>query len=267
MHAVGNNTALAKLTDKQLSDWGPSAEEGFGSYPAGFQPVAVVGASSLNPIAYSDGFTGTPYILAKAKDLVVVPRAGAASPPPPMGATPLACAKPCATVLILGSALNTASPINEKIRAELLGFGTKVATDAEWAAMSTADFASYLAIVIPDASDKTASVLGAAAANKAVWGPAVSGNAIVMGANPVANGGASLITAGIAFATDVNGTGLYVCLSDFYTSGEERPVDLLSYFGTFTAGPPGGAGNNAHLGEHCWAVALLAAFVGTTCCI
>lgn len=63
-----------------------------------------------------------------------------------------------------------------------LGYTVKAVTEAEWATMSTADFAAFKAIVIadPDCSSDPTDVAFLASSNK-VWGPAVQGNIVLIG--------------------------------------------------------------------------------------
>ena len=63
-----------------------------------------------------------------------------------------------------------------------LGYSTKVATPAEWAAMTTADFAKFRAIVVPDPHCGTVSSIKFLEDSKDRWSPAVTGNIILIGA-------------------------------------------------------------------------------------
>lgn len=63
-----------------------------------------------------------------------------------------------------------------------LGMTAKVVTETDWRAMTTADFASYKAIVLADPScsgDPT--ILQFLVDTKNVWGPAVEGNMVLIG--------------------------------------------------------------------------------------
>jgi hypothetical protein len=65
---------------------------------------------------------------------------------------------------------------------EVDGFTAKVVTEAEWRAMSTADFAAFKAIILSDpmgSSDTT--ILQFLEDTKAVWSPAILGNMILIG--------------------------------------------------------------------------------------
>jgi hypothetical protein len=66
--------------------------------------------------------------------------------------------------------------------AAALGFTSKTVTEAEWRAMTTADFAAFKAIIIGDnfgSSDVT--LIQFLADTKNVWGPAVTGNIVIHG--------------------------------------------------------------------------------------
>jgi hypothetical protein len=132
-----------------------------------------------------------------------------------------------------------------------VGLTPEVVTDAAWAAKTTADFATYRAIVIGDPSCSSVQVPGspgvdkrppaAAAANAAVWGAAVTGNVAINGTDPVARldrGGGQLVTNSIAFAVaDASKTGAYVSLSCWYGSAvPNTPVPMLNGLGSFTVG-------------------------------
>ena len=74
---------------------------------------------------------------------------------------------------------------DEITEAAALGYTTKTVNDAEWRAMTTADFAKYKAIVIGDQYCQVdTNQLNVFADTKDVWGPAVSGNIIVIGMKP-----------------------------------------------------------------------------------
>ena len=93
-----------------------------------------------------------------------------------------------ANVLIYGPMLATAP--NEQSLAVAAGHTVTVVTAAQWNAMSTAQFASYDAIVIPDNGCSTFGGNGDPNllnlnATKAVWSPAVTGKIYLLGADAV----------------------------------------------------------------------------------
>lgn len=68
-----------------------------------------------------------------------------------------------------------------------------VVSPATWSTMTTAQFASYDAIAIPDPTCKGSggndSTIAAVIGNAATWGPAVDGNVIVIGTDEVFHSG------------------------------------------------------------------------------
>lgn len=146
------------------------------------------------------------------------------------------------SVLLYGPSLSWwMNPSVEQQKAEELGYTVTVVDAAQWAAMTTADFATYKAIVFGDqgcSMDRT--LLAPAERNAAVWSAAVTGAAVVMGVDPVAHGerGALLVRNGIAYAASGSGTGLYVSLSCYYANVSPGTfVPLLDQFGTFRVNP------------------------------
>jgi len=125
-----------------------------------------------------------------------------------------------------------------------LGFAVDVVSDATWASMTTAQFAAYSAIVLGDPTCVVGtSPVSAALANTSVWGPAVTGNLIVIGTDPVFHFEgtrpdiAQVTYNAIKFAASSapGTTGAYIGLSCYYNSlGANTPVPLLAPFGTFT---------------------------------
>lgn len=140
----------------------------------------------------------------------------------------------------------------------LAGKSAVLVTVAQWGSMTTADFASYDAIVLGDPHCRSGtSAIAAAMANKNVWGPAVTGNVILIGTDTewhasFGDGNRELVTKkGIAFAADVAGkTGAFITLSCYYHgTAANTPVpllDTLSSFGNFTMRGVG-CFNNAHI--------------------
>jgi hypothetical protein len=142
------------------------------------------------------------------------------------------------SILIYGPSL-LGAPDNEQTLATAAGHTVTVANAATWSSMTSAQFASFDAIVFGDPScSGSPGVLAAAEANKATWSAAVRGNVVVIGSDPVLHqfqGSANTLTTNaINFAAGGGGTGLYVSLSCYYAgSPANTPVSLLSEFGTF----------------------------------
>jgi cysteine-rich repeat protein len=119
--------------------------------------------------------------------------------------------------------------------ATTLGFTTQTVTEAEWKSMTTQQFAQYKAIIIADefgSSDLTMIQFLADTAN--TWGPAITGNIILLGADPSNHGKTVLIDNSIQFAVAGQGTGFYFALSQMYDQIAVSNVPALSYFGNFT---------------------------------
>jgi hypothetical protein len=166
-------------------------------------------------------------------------------------------------VLILDSTVSGGINSAESTDAQGLGFGVDVVTDPTWAAMTTAQFASYRAIVIGDPTCGDNTNWAAASANTAVWGPAVNGNVITNGTDPVFHGpshpgGFTLVQKSIAFATAQPGTtGFYADLSCWAPSAG-TPVDILN------AVEPGWTAGSAGCGDNISVVATNAILAGLT---
>lgn len=62
-----------------------------------------------------------------------------------------------------------------------LGLTARVVTDAQWSAMTTADFAQFKAIIIGDCGCTDRTLYDILTSTSAAWGPAVRGNIILIG--------------------------------------------------------------------------------------
>jgi PKD repeat protein len=147
------------------------------------------------------------------------------------------------TVLILGSTVLNGTASLEATQATALGYNVEVASDADWAAKSNADFATYKAIVLggPGCSENNPGPLAAAEANRTDWTPAVTGNVIVVGtdaqfhSNTGIEGATKLSKDSIAFAAAGTTTGAYISLNCYYGSAPPgTSVPVLDQFGPFT---------------------------------
>jgi RHS repeat-associated protein len=173
-----------------------------------------------------------------------------------------------ASTVTPGSAFNGTSESLEQAAAELDGFSVTVVDDAQWNAMTAAQFASYRVLILGDPT--CASTIGpgsAAEQNMGTWEPVVmssGGNKVLIGTDPIyhfSNGSAPnadvLVANGIAFAGAIGGaTGVYLDLSCTYDSvpaGTPVPIlDGLSSHGSgqFTAigeGSIGACGTNVNI--------------------
>jgi cysteine-rich repeat protein len=129
------------------------------------------------------------------------------------------------------------------------------ATAVQWAARTTADFATFRALILGDATCSTLSAVAAAEANAPVWAAAIDGPILVIGTDEQfhsASGGQQLASSGISFVTSgaPGKTGAYISLSCYYDSTPQNtPVPLLAPFGTFTVG-----GTNCYNDAHVVAI-------------
>ncbi|KAB5526317.1 hypothetical protein GE09DRAFT_1151025 [Coniochaeta sp. 2T2.1] len=134
-----------------------------------------------------------------------------------------------------------------------LGYTAKIASDAEWRSYTTADFAKYKAIIVPDPNCGTIDKIKFLEDTKAIWSPAVTGNVILIGTDPTyhsssRSGAIDLIDDSIRFAaSDSKGTGLYFSLSCYYDSGDITTINALSEFGTFYVRGRLACYNDAHM--------------------
>ncbi len=145
-----------------------------------------------------------------------------------------------ARVLILDTTVSGGLSSTEATRAAALGYTIDLVDAATWAGMTTADFAAYEGIILGDPNCSGMSQFQAAIDNVDVWSPAIDGNTILIGTDPVVHlsggvngtGGQALTDQGVGFALDGAGdTGLYLTLS--CSSGDPLANELLSGFGTF----------------------------------
>ena len=142
-------------------------------------------------------------------------------------------------ILIYGPRL--AGAPNEQTLAIAAGHTVTVVTAAQWTAMTTtAQFAAYDAIIIPDnACGSTGGnndflVLNA---NKAIWSPAITGKRFYMGADGTLHRMGQyqqVMTNGINFVTNPGATGLYVNFSCSFAPSGVVSVDFLSLVDVIT---------------------------------
>ncbi len=163
-----------------------------------------------------------------------------------LGAVAQAAPAPDAnSVLILDITVTGSASSLEAMAAAAAGHTVVIASDAMWSAMSAADFASYRALVLGDATCPgvgTVPWLVAPEGNRGTWGPVVNGNVIVIGTDPVFHntygspGGGVLVSNGIKFASSKpTKTGLYADLSCYYhDTAPGTPVPVLDTVGLFT---------------------------------
>jgi hypothetical protein len=165
-------------------------------------------------------------------------------------------------VLILANTVTGGSASVEATAARALGYTVELASDAAWAAKTSADFATYRALILGDATCSGVSLIAAAVANRNVWGPVVDGNVILVGTDPVFHknrDGGALTNNSVKFAAAQEGkTGMYINLSCYYDGVPAKtPLPITQPFGTFTVTGVG-CYNDAHI------VASHAALTGLT---
>jgi hypothetical protein len=160
-----------------------------------------------------------------------------------------------ADVLILDTTVAGGIMSLEAQQAISLGLTVDVVNAATWGSLSTAQFASYKAIVFGDPNCVTnTSPLAAAEANRAVWSSAVTGNVILIGTDPALHrtlaSAVALTSKGIDFAAGrADETGLYATLSCYYAgAGPGTAVPVLDRLGGFAVrGQGDGCPNAAHI--------------------
>ncbi|OJH34328.1 hypothetical protein BON30_44265 [Cystobacter ferrugineus] len=160
-------------------------------------------------------------------------------------------------VLILASTVSRGTDSVEAEVARQMGYEVTLVSDEEWRSLSTADFASYRALILGDKSCSSApGLLFAAEETRDVWGPVVDGNVIVVGSDPVYHKKTQVTFNAVQFAAAEPGkTGMYVSLSCYYFETDSpTPVPVLSPFGSFLVTgvseaecTSGGSYNDAHI--------------------
>lgn len=144
--------------------------------------------------------------------------------------------------LILGSSVQQGTAKDgsgkslEEEQAQLEGFTTTVVSDAQWDAMTAAQFKTYQLLIIGDPSTASTQYFQAALQNKDVWEPVVldsGGNRVVIGVEETGHASTPnrvrLTRQGLAFAGARPGsTGVFISLSaSYYSAPEGTPVPLL----------------------------------------
>jgi N-acetylneuraminic acid mutarotase len=153
-------------------------------------------------------------------------------------------------VLLLASTVTSGESSAEALAAKGLGYTVEVATAADWSAKTSADFATYRAIILgdPTCTSYNTAPLAEAVKNRHVWGPVVDGNVIVVGTDPVWHGKGTVTRNVVRFASAQTGkTGMYISLSCYYHYAPANTrVPVLEPFGTFTVSSVG-CYNDAHI--------------------
>ena len=178
----------------------------------------------------------------------------------------VATAANAGTVLILSTTVTGGASSREAQAAVAAGHTVEIATPAQWALKTAAQFDAYDALILGDPTcggPGTAPYIGAAEANRMIWSPVIDGNIVVIGTDEVfhhTQGGSQLTTSAVTFAADAAGkTGLMVSLSCYYhDTAPLTPIPVLDQFGTGFKASGVGCFNNAHI------VATHPALIGLT---
>ena len=157
------------------------------------------------------------------------------------------------SVLILNSTVSGGATSVEVQEVQAQGYTPVLVDDVTWGGMTTAQFASYHALVLGDPTCSGA-VPSAAVANAATWGSAINGSVVVNGTDPVYHkfqGGSELTqkTVDFALSSAAGKTGAYISLSCYYANvPAHTSVPLLDALrpGGFTVTGVG-CYNNAHI--------------------
>lgn len=129
---------------------------------------------------------------------------------------------------------------SEKDVATANGFTVVELDAAAWSTLTTADVATFKAVVLGDefCNFGSPAVLAPVESNRAVWSAAVTGNVVIMGTDPsfhrAIGGATTLMDRSLKFAAAEKGkTGLYASLSCYYADAPETTVTWLDQFGDF----------------------------------
>lgn len=123
-----------------------------------------------------------------------------------------------------------------------LGYDVTVASASAWQGMTSAQFASYNAIVFPDdGCNDDFTTFNAANQNKDVWSPVITGRMVLYAADPVFHAAVGagtpdaklqLISNALKYAASGPTTGLYVSFS-CYVEGNGQRANYLTKVGIF----------------------------------
>jgi LPXTG-site transpeptidase (sortase) family protein len=149
------------------------------------------------------------------------------------------------TVLILDTSVSGGVNSTEALQAVALGYSVEMASAAQWAAKTQAEFATYRALILGDNRCSAINSIQAAISNRSTWSPVIRGNIMLIGGDPEFHAANSTqvgisakteIRQSIGFAAaDAGKTGLYAAFGCAYASAPESGsvVDFLDQFGVF----------------------------------
>jgi hypothetical protein len=156
-------------------------------------------------------------------------------------AIPASAAPTPAKILFYGPSLTGDEPLNEAKIAQTAGYDVRIADEDKWLTFTTEDFATYDAIVVGDpACDpyENPDYMATVQATRDVWSPAVTGNVIVIGSDPMYHqrrqGAVDLTRNAMDFAASGGTTGMYFSLScNWSTVRGYHDLKVLNGFGSF----------------------------------
>jgi hypothetical protein len=164
------------------------------------------------------------------------------------------------SVIILDDTVYGGATSQEAVEALNLGFDVVLNNATTWGSMTTANFATFRAIILGDPLCVGGTgPITAALANRTVWSPAVTGNILITGTDEalhtetlpgLKDRGTDLKRRGIYFAANNPAkTGAFVSLSCYYDAAPvtPQPLPLMDQFGTFMIHGQLGCYNNAHI--------------------
>jgi len=182
----------------------------------------------------------------------------------------LSSAATAQTALVLSGTVTGGAGSTEALACIANGVAVEVVSDAGWLAKTAADFAGYRALILGDptcSGPGTSLSYQAADSNKAVWGPQVDGNTIIVGTDPVfhnAQGGLQFNNDSVAFVlADATKTGALIGLSCYFDSvASGTPITILDALPGVTPGAFTATGVNCYNNAHI--VAVHPALAGST---
>jgi Ca2+-binding RTX toxin-like protein len=153
-----------------------------------------------------------------------------------LGPTPASAAP--GSILIFGPSMRSDTP-NEQTVAEAQGHTVTVASESQWAAMTTAQFAAFDALVIAEEDcDSDETLLNTVLNTRTTWSPAVTGNITLHTFDAIQHEEgeyAEFIANSINFAASPSaGTGLFFGLGCYFEGdGDAQDLTLMDQFGSF----------------------------------
>jgi hypothetical protein len=157
---------------------------------------------------------------ARAIVLVGLLAAGLAAPTSGAGAT-------IPRILFYGPSMATNKPLDESKIAQLAGYEIRVADEDRWRSMTTEEFATFDAIVVGDPDCGYSSYydesdyMDAVLETRDTWAPAVTGQVILVGSDPMfhqrRDGAVMLTENALDWAVGGDSTGMYFSLSCYFS--------------------------------------------------